>query len=242
MRLSPILGKDNTVEHLLPLVLQLLKDEFPDVRLNIIANLHHINEVIGIELLSKSLLPAIVELAKDRQWRVRLAIINYIPLLAHQLGQAFFDEKLKALCMRWLTDPVFAIRQAGTLNMQELVRMFGSEWALESLLPPILAMHTQSNYLQRMTVLFVVNVVAPLLGASGVESILPVICTLANDPVANVRFNVAKTLKIMCQHMNESIITSKVNGILQTLKEDTDEDVVYFAEEALATCPVSMVT
>merc|ERR1712062_347512 len=61
MGLSPILGKDNTIEHLLPLFLTQLKDECPEVRLNIISNLDCVNEVIGIKQLSQSLLPAIVE-------------------------------------------------------------------------------------------------------------------------------------------------------------------------------------
>lgn len=85
MGLAPILGKENTVKYLVELFLQLLKDNFPEVRLNIISRLDGVNKVIGIEMLSQSLLPAIVELAEDRQWRVRLAIIDYIPLLATQL-------------------------------------------------------------------------------------------------------------------------------------------------------------
>ena len=85
MGLSPILGKNNTIEHLLPLFLSQLKDECPDVsrnifevkiflnpycqvRLNIISNLDCVNEVIGIQQLSQSLLPAIVELAEVRDW------------------------------------------------------------------------------------------------------------------------------------------------------------------------------
>ncbi|GIX88389.1 hypothetical protein CEXT_202481 [Caerostris extrusa] len=89
MGLSPILGKQNTIEHLLPLFLSQLKDECPDVRLNIISNLDCVNEVIGITQLSQSLLPAIVELAEDSKWRVRLAIIEYMPLLAGQLVSNF---------------------------------------------------------------------------------------------------------------------------------------------------------
>lgn len=81
-----------------------LKDEVPEVRLNIISNLDCVNEVIGIKQLSQSLLPAIVELAEDTKWRVRLAIIEYMPLLAGQLGKEFFDEKLNTLCMAWLVD------------------------------------------------------------------------------------------------------------------------------------------
>lgn len=114
--LAPLLGKDATIEHLLPLFLHLLKDEFPEVRLNIISKLETVNQgtsqclidhinnshlflVIGIELLSESLLPAIMELAEDKSWRVRQAIIEYIPLLATQLGKPFFDEQLGNLCM-----------------------------------------------------------------------------------------------------------------------------------------------
>jgi serine/threonine-protein phosphatase 2A regulatory subunit A len=41
--LAPLLGRDATIEHLLPLFLALLKDEFPDVRLNIISKLEQVN-------------------------------------------------------------------------------------------------------------------------------------------------------------------------------------------------------
>ena len=60
--------------------------------------------MIGSTELQQSLLPAIIELAQDGKWRVRLAIVEYMPLLAEQLGQKFFDEKLFGLCMAWLTD------------------------------------------------------------------------------------------------------------------------------------------
>jgi len=45
MGLAPVLGKDNTIEHLLPVFLTQLKDECPDVRLNIISNIDCVNEV-----------------------------------------------------------------------------------------------------------------------------------------------------------------------------------------------------
>ena len=58
MGLSPILGKNNTIEHLLPLFLSQLKDECPEVRLNIISNLDCVNEVgILLKTLSMFLRP-----------------------------------------------------------------------------------------------------------------------------------------------------------------------------------------
>jgi len=122
--------------------------------------------VIGIDLLSQSLLPAIVQLAEDKQWRVRLAIIEYIPLLASQLGVQFFDEKLSTLCMGWLGDTVFSIRDAATTNLKKLTEVFGVEWANEAIIPKVMAMGQHPNYLYRMTTCFAITVSANYLHSS----------------------------------------------------------------------------
>lgn len=44
-------------------------------------------------------------------------------------GVEVFEEKLNTLCMQWLIDNVFAIRDAATVNLRNLVEKFGSEWA-----------------------------------------------------------------------------------------------------------------
>lgn len=92
-------------------------------------------------------MPAIVELAEDSKWRVRLAIIEYMPALAGQLGQEFFDQKLRKLCMGWLNDHVYAIREAATLNTKKLVEQFGPQWAENTIIPSVLVMARDKNYL-----------------------------------------------------------------------------------------------
>jgi serine/threonine-protein phosphatase 2A regulatory subunit A len=68
--LAPILGKEEyvfgprvttcpltvprTISHLLPMFLQMLKDEFPDVRLNIISKLESVNNGMLVETLVAS--------------------------------------------------------------------------------------------------------------------------------------------------------------------------------------------
>jgi serine/threonine-protein phosphatase 2A regulatory subunit A len=172
--LAPLLGKEATIEHLLGLFLQLLKDDFSEVRLNLISKLEMVNNgrfsryssqewcltllVIGIDRLSQALLPAIMELAEDKQWRVRQAIIEYIPLLATQLGVEFFDDKLGALCMSWLGDTVFSIREAATINLKKLTDVFGVEWAKTTIIPKVLGMGEHPNYLYRMTTIFAITV------------------------------------------------------------------------------------
>lgn len=86
-------------------------------------------------------------MAEDSKWRVRLAIIEYMPALAGQLGQEFFDQKLRGLCMSWLNDHVYAIREAATLNVKKLVEQYGSQWAEQAIIPMILVMSRNKNYL-----------------------------------------------------------------------------------------------
>lgn len=51
MELAPQLGKQPTIEHLLPVFLALLKDPFPDVRLNVISKLDQARAVcVGVRV------------------------------------------------------------------------------------------------------------------------------------------------------------------------------------------------
>uniref|UniRef100_A0A8C2N8Y0 Protein phosphatase 2, regulatory subunit A, beta n=1 Tax=Cricetulus griseus TaxID=10029 RepID=A0A8C2N8Y0_CRIGR len=235
MGLSTILGKENTIEHLLPLFLAQLKDECPEVRLNIISNLDCVNEVIGIRQLSQSLLPAIVELAEDAKWRVRLAIIEYMPLLAGQLGVEFFDEKLNSLCMAWLVDHVYAIREAATNNLMKLVQKFGTEWAQNTIVPRVLVMANDPNYLHRMTTLFCINALSEACGKEiTTKQMLPIVLKMAGDQVANVRFNVAKSLQKIGPILDTNALQGEVKPVLQKLGQDEDMDVKYFAQEAIS--------
>lgn len=134
--------------------------------------------VIGIDKLSSSLLPAIVTLAEDKQWRVRLAIIEHVPLLASQLGVQFFDEKLNSLCMSWLGDTVFSIREASTQNLKKLTEVFGVEWASSAIVPKVMEMGQHPNYLYRMTTCFAVSVSLNLLDCKPSDVSYDILLTL----------------------------------------------------------------
>ncbi|KAI0094900.1 ARM repeat-containing protein [Irpex rosettiformis] len=237
--LAPLLGKDATIEHLLPLFLHLLKDEFPEVRLNIISKLETVNQVIGIELLSESLLPAIIELAEDKSWRVRQAIIEYIPLLATQLGKPFFDEQLGNLCMSWLGDNVYSIREAATVNLKKLTEVFGVEWAKVQIVPKVVGMGQHPTYLFRMTTVQAITTIAPSLTLDIISGdILDTLLQLGQDPIPNIRFNVAKSLEVLAATFGNTpegkqLIRQKVLPILEAQKNDQDADVRYFATKAL---------
>ncbi|CAD5227442.1 unnamed protein product [Bursaphelenchus okinawaensis] len=233
MGLAPILGQQNTVDHLLQIFLSMLHDDTAEVRLNIISSLDKVSEVIGGNDLQQSVLPAIIELAEDGKWRVRLAIVEHMPLLAEQLGRQFFDEKLLKLCMAWLTDHVYAIREAATTTLKRLAEKFGAQWACEMILPKVNELAEDSNYLHRMTCIFCYNTLAQAIGKENtVAKIFPVLKKLTEDGVPNVRFNVAKSLGIIGKVLDQPLLASEVKPLIKKLQEDTEFDVRYFADDA----------
>ena len=244
MGLAPVLGKSATIDKLLPVILALLKDEFPDTRLSIISELQQVNQVIGVDLLWQTLLPTVRELAEDCHWRVRLAIIEYIPLLAQQLGVEFFtfddasqQKSLADLCLGWLKDSVYAVRDAATENLKQLAEHFGAEWAVANVVPKLVELIKNPHYLYRITILSAIAQIAPVVGPDVTcTTFMPVLLAAAKDAVPNIKFNTARVMQELITVLDGTVIESKVKPCLKELSEDPDTDVRYFAGQALAAC------
>jgi len=234
MGLPKVFEKDITVEVLVPIFVSLLKDEFSDVRLNIISRLDKLSGVIGPDMLANALLPAILELAEDKKWRVRKAMIEHMPLLAKQLKREIFDNQLGDLSLSWLGDCVYAIREAATENLKAITEILGAKWAKSKIVPHIQTLHIHENYLLRMTTLFTINVIAPVVGEKIVqEDLLEIALSSARDSVPNIRFNASKTLGKLIPFLPNSVVQGDVKRCLETLKNDADRDVQFFAKQSL---------
>ena len=238
MGMSAHVGKNNTIEHLVPLFLTLLKDEHHEARLNIICKLEAVNKVIGVECLSQSLLPAIIELAEDKQWRVRQAIIEHMPLLASQMGVKFFEERLAKMCITWLADSVYTIRAAAAENLKNLTEVFGVEWGAVYLIPPVLELCTNSNYLYRMTAISATaHLCAVVPKEHGLRrQMIDALVAGVKDPVPNCRFNAAKAILCAGPHLDPPTLEASVLPALSSMSSDEDPDVKYFASKALQGC------
>ncbi len=198
--------------------------------MNIISSLDSVNAVIGVELLNQSLLPAIVDLAEDPKWRVRMAIIENIPMLGEHLGKSFFSEKLNNLCLTCLGDDVFSVRRLAASNLEKLCILFGEDWCCSNIIPRIQKMHSHTNYLQRMTSLYGIQVLSRKLSRETIESqILPLVISMAGDNVPNVRFTVARTIEEICSSLRSPNLIDEVDATLHNLSTDSDRDVRFYA-------------
>lgn len=87
LSVCPIIERGPTNEHVLPIFLNLLRDDNSEVRLNLFKRLEDLNQVIGIENLQESIIPSLTDLSQDKNWRIKLSVVQQFPVLARQLGE-----------------------------------------------------------------------------------------------------------------------------------------------------------
>jgi len=99
-------------------------------------------------------------------------------------------------------------------------------------LPKVIELAADNNYLHRMTCLFCFNTLCEALGKQHIlNDMFPTIKTLCEDQVPNVRFNVAKTLSHMGKVLDSQAVNAEIKPLLSKMCEDAEFDVRYFAEE-----------
>lgn len=108
----------------------------------------------------------------DKFWQaISTQFLSEVALIANPLFQ-------------WLVDHVYAIREAATVNLRKLVEAFGVDWAKESIVPKVINLSQDQNYLRRMTTLFCINELSPALGGDHISKlVLPTVLRMANDEV-----------------------------------------------------------
>lgn len=123
-------------------------------------------------------------------------MVEQFPVLAKQLGEAFFVDKLNPICITWLSDSIYSIREAAINNVKLLTEIFGAQWAVQHVIPKLLSLHVDKNYLHRLTPLFGMSALSTAVPADIIRRMfLPVILALHQDQVPNIRMNVAKTIQ-----------------------------------------------
>lgn len=136
----------------------------------------------------------------------------------------FFNDKLSPICITWLSDSIFSIREAAIKNLRELTEIFGVAWASKQVIPQLLSLQVNSNYLHRLTPLFGMAQLSQVMNPEAIKKLfLPVLATLAQDQVPNIRMNVAKSIHSILPYSKGSPeLEDKLRQILGGLAKDQD--------------------
>lgn len=211
-----------------PLLEAFLSDEFHEVQLQVLTNLHKISRLLpGLS----GVVTALMQMSKASNWRVREAIALLLPHLAEARGLDFFTSVL--LEPAWqvlLLDPVAMVRAAVVRGMALLVQVAGTEWLQATLLPRMETLYQQhsNSYLIRMTILQAYIEIA--VGNEELQAELAtevVVRALQEDGVPNVRMVAARGL-------GRLPVTAEIQAALQGASQnDADEDCRMASLEAL---------
>jgi len=237
---AKMLGRDVTQRQLLNIISDLMKDEFHDVRLNIVLHAGLICEVLSVDGLVHSLMKTIQNLIMDNHWRIRQSVVQQVPALARLFGVDMFQSKLEALFLASLRDSVHSVRQAAINHIKEIAEVFGPAWTVEHLLPKLLEQYSQSpGCANRLTTLHVLPQVSSVMTPDQiVQFVVPVLIKATNDSVPNVRFCACRTIMWMIEHHTVASVSvnTTIKPTLLELERDPDIDVQYYAQRALLVC------
>lgn len=163
--MSPIVGKDYSITRVMPILIELLKDENSEVRLNVVQNLIKLADVVGLDLLSPSFLSIMSNMTKDAQWRVRMGVFELIGDLSLKFGKDTFVKSLETIFMQYLTNTAAAVRETGIEKAKHIGAAFKSDWILSSFVPKVVDNYTadKQGYNFRMCSLLSLAAVMPQL-------------------------------------------------------------------------------
>ncbi len=133
------------------------------------------------------------------------------------------------ICIKWLTDPVYAIRQNACKIMKKLYDIFKGEDFEKKLLNKISPMAKSESYLIRITVVMLIREF--LIDEYELDflekKLFPYIVKLSDDKIPNVRQACSVIIKKLVRLSKNKDVVKECKSIIEELKRDKDLEVVY---------------
>lgn len=124
----PFIAKDQIYQAIQPLIKDLMKDDNQEVRKGGIHAAAKLIEVLGPEMMN-SIEINLKQALEDPKWRVRLEAIKALINLSLKIkNPELFKQKLEPMITYYLKDRASAIRVSAIERIQELVKVYGSNW------------------------------------------------------------------------------------------------------------------
>ena len=229
LSIAPKIGESKTKEYVLPIFHELIKDEDHDIRMVLIKNLDKLNEVINIDNFVQGILPSLDEISENKNWRTRNQIEETIIVFARITNRKIFFDNIMPICIKRLTDPVYAIRRKSCKMMKKLYDMLRGEDFEKKLLSKLNSMTKSDSYLIRLTVVFLIKEF--LIDEYDLEflekRLFPYLCKLSGDKIANVRQECSVAIKKLVRLSKNKDVVKECKSLIDELKRDKDIEVVY---------------
>jgi serine/threonine-protein phosphatase 2A regulatory subunit A len=224
-------GPEAVAQHLSDLVMKLMEDEDPLVRLRIVKKLPIIAEE------APSLCTRLTELLKalytNTNWRVRKELLLAMPAIVKHMGQDYFVDHFLNSFLLLLRDGVDEVRVACAVAITQIAAVSNVAWVYEKLFPSVRSMGTD-DYLVRLTMLTALHGFLKLeqLNDKFQSEVVALAITATTDKVPNIRLRAAQVLTFASTLPHLDGCKNQILPVLLELQGDKDRDVKYFAVNA----------
>ena len=90
VKMAHIIGKDYTTSKILPILMDLLKDDNSEGKMNVCNGLQKVAHIIGPDVLSANFITTLTTLTKEAQWRVRMSVFELVGELSKLFPKEIF--------------------------------------------------------------------------------------------------------------------------------------------------------
>ena len=229
-KIYPLLNKKQLNEIIIPIYSELILDENIDIRINSISNIINISKNIDINnILTEKIFSIIIEISQNKSWRIRNKIINIIPNLVNQKK---FMKDLFPICLNYLTDHVFAIRDGDCKLLCNIYKNIKNIEFENKLIEKLNLMSNLTNYLMRNTCLifikyFIENLDNKIYFDFFQNKLIFFVYKLSSDKISNLRMNCAFIFnRVKNLDFEDKSNNDKIKKYIDKLKHDEDRDVI----------------
>lgn len=231
-KIFPLLNAKQINEIIFKVFNILLNDDNLDIKINIIQNIAELSQTMDLNNFIEKIIPSIISIAQNKSWRLRNKIINIIPSL---VNQNFFMNDIFPICLNYLTDHVYAIRESGSKLLCNIyIDIYKKKENLmyeKKLNEKLDNMINLSNYLMRNTCLIFIKFFCEKIEDKIYfnffeKNLINYVYKLSNDKISNVRLNCGFIFnKIKNYEFNDKMHKDKIKKWIGILKNDEDKDV-----------------
>ena len=232
-KICPLLNKKQLNEIIFPMFNDLISDENFDIRINLINNIINLSKNSDLNNINNfiidKIIPSIIEISQNKSWRIRHKIINIIPNFVNQKN---FMKDIFPICLNYLTDHVFDIRNEGCKLLCNIYNDLNNSEFENKLIEKLNSMSNLTNYLIRNTCVifikyFIEKINEKIYFDFFQKKLIFLVYKLSDDKISNVRINCAFILNKVknCDFENKSN-NDKIQKFIDKLKKDDDRDVI----------------
>lgn len=239
-RLAQYLEPEVVKSHLLPLVSNLIGNEFPKVFRSTIYNLDSLKKMFGSRQLSEILICDLEKLVKHQKLARRLNFMENLPLLAEKLGPEFFNSELTSLCISGAVSNSNVLQESALRNLAVVFKTLGDDWVKTVAFPEM--QQALDDNQDASLIEYSLNLIEMLLrvcdAAEMSEELASMIFRFTANKANSVRNHAVRLLRNLVSNLNGTYsqhdhALNKIKAHLELCTNDSDQDIKNMAAKTL---------